>query len=296
MQENGEDTLNERDLKLLSIVLSLISLAAENIALYEESKTALSELEKLHDDIVNLEKVAAKGVMSAEIGHELNNFLNIVRSNFEMMTYRAKIKNLSEVAKYIDSINMSLDQMTKFTTGLADAANLRTEKKMVNLNALLEDIAAFLSPQKRFRNIDIAKKLDNSLPNMMADSSQLSQLFYNILNNASQALHEQNEGIIRVITRFDKENREAVIELSDNGPGFPPELAEKAFTSRFTTKPGGHGFGLIVCSKVVNNHGGKIKVEKVEPHGTRFMITLPVISDPKAGEKADRQNFAQIRV
>ncbi|NIP42536.1 MAG: response regulator [candidate division Zixibacteria bacterium] len=296
LQESVEDTLNERDLKLLSIVLSLISLAAENIALYEESKTALSELEKLHDDIVNLEKVAAKGVMSAEIGHELNNFLNIVRSNFEMMTYKARIKNETEVAKYIDSINMSLDQMTKFTSGLADAANLRTEKKMVNLNVLLEDIAAFLSPQKRFRNIDIIKNLDDSLPNMMADSSQLSQLFYNILNNASQALHDHKEGLIRIITRFDKENHEAVVELSDNGPGFPPELAEKAFTSRFTTKPGGHGFGLIVCAKVVNNHGGKIKIEKVEPHGSRFMITLPVISDPRTGETNEKQKFAQIRV
>ncbi|MBD3217256.1 MAG: response regulator, partial [candidate division Zixibacteria bacterium] len=270
LQENSEDTLNDRDLKLLSIVLSLISLAAENIALYEESRTALSELEKLHDDIVNLEKVAAKGVMSAEIGHELNNFLNIVRSNFEMMTYKAKIKNKAEVEKYIDSISMSLDQMTKFTTGLADAANLRTEKKMINLNALLEDIVAFLAPQKRFRNIGLGKELDKSLPNMMADPSQLSQLFYNILNNASQALKDKSAGGIRIATKYNQDEHEVVVELSDNGPGFPPELAEKAFTSRFTTKSGWHGFGLIVCAKVVNNHGGKIKVEEVEPHGTKF--------------------------
>lgn len=296
LQENQEEPLNDRDLKLLSIVLSLISLAAENIALYEESKKALSELEKLHDDIVNLEKVAAKGVMSAEIGHELNNFLNIVRSNFEMMTYKSRVENLGEVSKYIDSINLSLDQIAKFTSGLADAANLRTEKKMMNLNSLIDDIITFLSPQKRFRNIGIVKELDESLPHMLADPSQLSQLFYNILNNAAQALSSHSAGAIKVTTSFDKTKNEALVELSDNGPGIPQDLIDKAFTSRFTTKTGGHGFGLIVCAKVVNIHGGKINVTKNEPHGTIFKITLPVTEEIPAKKQQTKSGTSEIRV
>jgi signal transduction histidine kinase/FixJ family two-component response regulator len=296
LQESGEEALNDRDLKLLSIVLSLISLAAENIALYEESKKALSELGKLHDDIVNLEKVAAKGVMSAEIGHELNNFLNIVRSNFEMMTYKANIENLAEVSKFIDSIHMSLDQMTKFTSGLADAANLRTEKKMINLNSLMDDIVAFLSPQKRFRNIGIVKELDSSLPDMLADPSQLSQLFYNILNNAAQALSAHEAGAIRISTKYDQAKNEVLVELADNGPGIPQELVDKAFTSRFTTKTGGHGFGLIVCAKVVNIHGGKIKVTHNEPRGTLFKILLPVVTDHMSGESSNDATTKKMRV
>ncbi len=293
LQEGEEEPLNDRDLKLLSIVLSLISLAAENIALFEESKKALSELEKLHDDIVNLEKVAAKGIMSAEIGHELNNFLNIVRSNFEMMTYKAEIKNIDQVSKYIDSINMSLDQMTKFTSGLADAANMRTEKKSMNLNSLITDIVAFLTPQKRFRNVTITKNLDSSLPDIVADPSQLSQLFYNILNNAAQALRGQEIGAIRIGTQYSETDKEVVIEIRDNGPGMPQELIDKAFSSRFTTKKGGHGFGLIVCAKVVNNHDGRIKVGHGEEGGTVFRIKLPVQQSDKAKSDDPPTNFEE---
>jgi signal transduction histidine kinase len=226
----------------------------------------------------------------------LNNFLNIVRSNFEMMTYRSKIDNLSEVSKYIDTINMSLDQMTKFTSGLADAANLRTEKKLINLNSLIEDIVTFLSPQKRFRNIGIVKNLDSSLPHMLADPSQLSQLFYNILNNAAQALSSHDAGAIKVSTKYNKAQNEVVVELADNGPGIPQELLNKAFTSRFTTKTGGHGFGLIVCAKVVNIHGGKINVTHNEPHGTKFQIILPVATESKSDALKNDETTRKIRM
>ncbi|MBD3381511.1 MAG: response regulator [candidate division Zixibacteria bacterium] len=295
LQESSEEPLHDRDLKLLSIVLSLISLAAENIALFEESQKALSELEKLHDDIVNLEKVATKGIMSAEIGHELNNFLNIVRSNFEILSYKAKIENMQEVEKYIESINGSLDQMTRFTSGLVDSANLKTEIQSINLNELIEDIVSFLSPQKRFREIKLNKYLDTSTPAMMADPSQLSQLFYNILNNAAQALKKHDDSKIDIHTNFDPEKEEVVIEVRDNGPGIPQDLVDKAFTTRFTTKSEGHGFGLIVCAKVVANHNGKIKVRRGNEGGTIFTIKLP-LEAPSEENRQDDSEIARIRV
>jgi len=293
LQENAEEALNDRDLKLLSIILSLISLAAENIALFEESRQALSELEKLHDDIVNLEKVAAQGIMSAEIGHELNNFLSIVRSNFELMTHKAKIENITEIAKYTDNINKCLEQMTKFTMGLADAANLRTEKEEIQLNALIEDIISFLSPQKRFRKIGIGKQLDPSLPIITADPSQLTQLFYNILNNAAQALSNKHAAAIKIVTSYSDTEKKVLIEISDNGPGMSKELLEKAFNSRFTTKSEGHGFGLIVCSKVVSNHGGRIKVDRGPEGGTIFKIKFPVSSENAQEESQNPTSEAE---
>jgi signal transduction histidine kinase len=295
LQESSEEPLHDRDLKLLSIVLSLVSLAAENIALFEESQKALSELEKLHDDIVNLEKVATKGIMSAEIGHELNNFLNIVRSNFEILSYKAKIENMQEVEKYIESINGSLDQMTRFTSGLVDSANLKTEIQSINLNELIEDIVSFLSPQKRFREIKLNKYLDTSTPAMMADPSQLSQLFYNILNNAAQALKKHDDSKIDIHTNFDPEKEEVVIEVRDNGPGIPQDHVDKAFTTRFTTKSEGHGFGLIVCAKVVANHNGKIKVRRGNEGGTVFTIKLP-LEAPSEENRQDDSETARIRV
>jgi len=144
------------------------------------------------------------------------------------------------------------------------------------LTALIEDIVNFLSPQKRFRNVNLSKDLDKSLPEMVADPSQLSQLFYNLLNNAAQALNGQKDAGINITTLYSQESQEVTIDLADNGPGVPQELIDKAFSTRFTTKSGGHGIGLIVCAKVVNNHDGKIKVEHGPNGGTVFTITLPV--------------------
>jgi signal transduction histidine kinase/CheY-like chemotaxis protein len=273
--ETPNETLSESDLNLLNIVINMAMVIVENVVLLGESQQALQELERLHDQMVNLERVATQGIMSAEIGHELNNYLNIVRSNFELLQLKSNIANPDEVSKYMRGIEDSLEQMTRFTSSLADAATLKSEKSSIDLNELIDDIISFLSPQKKFRNIRLSHNGVADLPRINADTRQLQQLFYNLLNNAAESLAnaDRAERSITISTKLvDSQVR---IEVSDNGKGIPEKLLSSMFSSRFTTKTGGHGFGLIVCKKVVENHGGTIDIRSIEGEGATFKIVIP---------------------
>lgn len=273
--KSADEPISEGDLKLLNIVLNMAMVVVDNILLLGESQNALNELEKLHDQIVNLERVATQGIMSAEIGHELNNYLNIVRSNFELLQLKAKVSNPDDIEKYLRGIEESLGQMTRFTSGLADAATLKSEKKEIDLNELIDDIISFLSPQRKFREIKLEHTQELEIPRIVADTRQLQQLFYNTLNNAAESFAkvEREEKSITITTGLS--NDCVSIEISDNGSGIPKELLEKTFENRFTTKSNGHGFGLIVCKKVVENHHGTIAIDSAEGEGTTFRIKIP---------------------
>ncbi len=274
--KSSGETLSEQDLKLLNIVVNMAMIIVENVVLLGESQQALQELERLQDQIVNLERVATKGIMSAEIGHELNNFLNIVRSNFELLHLKSQITNPDEVNKYMRGIEESLEQMTRFTSSLADAATLKSEKSHINVRELIDDIVSFLSPQKKFRQIRLTHNGAADLPPIKADSRQLQQLLYNLLNNAAESLAETERDSKDITISTDFSDSHLRITVADNGGGVPEQLAGKMFSNRFTTKTGGHGFGLIVCRKIIENHNGVIEVESVQGQGTTFKIAIPV--------------------
>ena len=107
------------------------------------------------------------------------------------------------------------------------------------------------------------------------DTRQLQQLFYNTLNNAAESFNkvERDERAITITTGFADDA--VSIEIADNGSGIPKELLQKTFENRFTTKSNGHGFGLIVCKKVVENHNGTIVIDSTEGEGTTFRIKIP---------------------
>jgi signal transduction histidine kinase len=275
--ESAEAAPEEGDLKVLNLVLNMAMVVVENVLLLSESQAALAELEKIHDQIVNLERVATQGIMSAEIGHELNNYLNIVRSNFELLQLKADIKNAGDIEKYMRGIEESLDQMTRFTAGLVDSAKLKSEKSEIDLNLLIEDIVSFLSPQKKYRKIKLTYERAENLPSFIADIRQLQQLFYNLLNNAAESFAGKPDIQPAITISSRLENGSVKVEVSDNGSGIPENLRKSMFTNRFTTKSSGHGFGLLVCKKVVENHNGTIEVTSTEGSGTTFKIEFPVL-------------------
>ncbi len=273
--ESAEVPFSDGDLKLLNLVLNMAMVVVENVLLLRESQAALAELATIHDQIVNLERVAAQGIMSAEIGHELNNYLNIVQSNFELLKLKAKITNSDDVDKYVRGIEESLEQMTRFTTGLVDSAKLKSEKTEFDLDDLIEDIVSFLSPQKKYRQIKLIHDKSGNLPKMTADVQQLQQLFYNLLNNAAESFPEDFEEQRQISITTQLSGSDVKIDVVDNGSGIPKRLQKTMFSDRFTTKTSGHGFGLLVCKKVVESHNGQIAVESTEGRGTVFHITFP---------------------
>jgi signal transduction histidine kinase len=121
------------------------------------------------------------------------------------------------------------------------------------------------------------KKLFGDIPAITCSPSQLNQVFLNLINNAAQAI-ESGSGEITLITRMEGADHVAV-EIADNGKGIPPEIMSKIFDPFFTTKAVGKGtgLGLSISYKIIEQHGGSIRVDSNVGQGTRFTIVLPLI-------------------
>jgi len=122
--------------------------------------------------------------------------------------------------------------------------------------------------------IDMDKSLAPDLPNIMADGSQMEQVFVNLLLNAVQAVPEG--GTIQVKSSLNQQESSVSIEVKDNGPGIGRKEQSKIFEPFFSTKPNGTGLGLSVSYGIVRNHQGNINVHSQPGEGTRFLIKLPI--------------------
>jgi signal transduction histidine kinase/FixJ family two-component response regulator len=273
--------IKESDRQLLSILLSLSSISLENLMLFEEAKIAQSRLEDFKDRLIGLERAATQGMMSSEIAHELNNFIAIIASNVELFEMKSA-GNIAETAvKYLENVKKNLARFEKFTNSLSAAGKLATHRQFADLNEMIEEIASFAVHQKRFRSVKISRRLDANLPPVYIDSPQMQQILYNLLNNAADAIGpERSDGEIEIVTSYSEAEPSFTLTVADNGCGFSPDNAQKAFRERFTTKEHGHGFGLTVCRKIIANHGGKITVESAENEGSTFKIAIPCV-DPQ---------------
>ena len=123
-------------------------------------------------------------------------------------------------------------------------------------------------------------RVQEDLPPIYADASQLQQVLVNLIVNAQHALDDRQgdgERILKIFVSFRKRDNEVLLKVKDNGPGMPDHIRRRIFEPLFTTKEigGGTGIGLALCHRIVNSHGGKMKVDSVEGVGTSFSIRFP---------------------
>ena len=111
---------------------------------------------------------------------------------------------------------------------------------------------------------------------IMGDKNHLIRVFNNLVINAIQAIPSDREGRINVAVL--NQNGLAVIKISDNGGGIPPEIRDRVFEPNFTTKTSGSGLGLAICKKIIEAHDGNIRFETRENEGTDFFVEIPVSS------------------
>lgn len=263
-------------LKFLGIAASQLAMSLENLQLLEETQTAYARLKDMQDETIELEKMATRGEMSAEIGHELNNFIAVVASNIQLLDFQLKKKNYDKLDRYIQSTLDTIGQIKKFTSNLMDSTPTASIRENLMFDQLISEVIEYLRPQKRFRGVTIKMEpFDGSLP-FRADSTHIQQVLYNLFNNAADATVDREIREISVTLTELTEDHEFCVSITDTGVGIKPELLGKVFNERFTTKKTGHGFGLIVCARIIENHNGKIKVNSTPDIGTTISITFPM--------------------
>ena len=246
--------------------------------LEDEVQKKTAEIIKAQDQLINAEKLASLGRMSAGVAHELNSPLTGIVTFAHLMLKRVPPENKQD----IEDLNVIIDQAercSKIIKGLLGfSRKAASEKATVNINTLIESTLAMVKNQAKFYNIEIDVQMDRSLPEISVDPNQIQQVFVNLLINAADAMEEKGKITITSRPAQEGESRFIELEFRDTGPGISPESIGRVFEPFFTTKPAGKGtgLGLSVSYGIIKKHEGQITVKSEKGKGASFLIRLPL--------------------
>jgi len=234
----------------------------------------------LDERLLQSQKLAAIGELSAGIAHEINNPLAIIRQEAEwldrLLKKQAHLEGAEELQGSVHQIMQQVDRCTEIIRNLLDFARKRDPViQAVDVNRVIEDMTMLVEKEARHNNITIVRRYAQDLPRIYSDAPQLRQVILNFLTNATYAVGKG--GTVTITTR--QTDPDAVeIAISDTGCGIAAENLKKIFDPFFTTKPPGQGtgLGLSICHGIILRLGGRIGVESTLGQGTTFTITLPL--------------------
>jgi PAS domain S-box-containing protein len=241
-----------------------------------ERKRAEAELTRQREALYQSEKLSALGSLLAGVAHEINNPLSVVVGRAIMLEEEAPDP---ETVAAAGKIRQAAERCTRIVkTFLAMARQQQPEHAPVNLNALITAALDLVGYGLRTTGVTVRLDLAPGLPEVLADASQLHQVFTNLFVNAQQALLEVPEPRwLHIVTRWKRQARVLSVAITDNGPGVPEPIRWRIFDPFFTTKPMGvgTGVGLSLSHGIITAHGGTITLENPLEGGARFVITLP---------------------
>lgn len=234
--------------------------------------------------LLQTEKMAALGQLVSGIAHELNNPLTAIMGYAQLLLGKgltdAPLSEAERVFREAERARRIVKNLLYF------ARENRAERTRVELNEIIERTLALRSYELRVEDIAVECDLAPHLPATLADPYQLQQVILNLLVNAEQALLEaRGRGRVWIRTRHiiegvaNKVRDRIVLEVADDGPGIPPEIASRVFDPFFTSKPSGvgTGLGLSIVYGIVHQHGGDVAFDNRPGGGARFIVDLPVI-------------------
>ena len=230
----------------------------------------------LQSEIIQNERLAIIGKMSAQVAHEIRNPLSALTLNADLLEdeirgYQgidpAEAQELVATIKHeLKSLHNVIDEYLQFTR----LPRIKLDKG--DINKTLEEILAFMAEEFRTHKITLRKTFDAELPLVNIDYDQLRRAFINIIRNAREAMKEG--GSLDIATRVYEKWVE--ITVMDNGEGISEQNLEQIFTPFFSTKVGGTGLGLSITKHIISEHQGEITCESRRDEGTRFTIRLPL--------------------
>jgi two-component system NtrC family sensor kinase len=231
--------------------------------------------------IMESERLALIGQLAASVAHELNNPLQgiVTYSHLLLEEIPADDSRKSSVQRIVTQANRCRD----IIRGLLDFSRQRKPDKTVcDINSVMHECIKLVEHQASFHNIQIDRQLDNDLPMIVVDPSQMQQVFINMIINAAEAMDDG--GHLRLNTRLGPREEFIEIEIADTGSGIHEEHINLLFDPFFTTKEVGHGtgLGLAISYGIVKEHKGTISVETEVDEGTTFIIRLPVKNEEGA--------------
>jgi two-component system, NtrC family, sensor kinase len=232
--------------------------------------------------LLQTEKMAALGQLVSGIAHELNNPLTSIQGYAQLLLTRRSASDRVQDAQRISQEAERAGRIVKNL--LLFSRETKPERRAVQLNEVVERTLSLRSYELKLENIEVEMVLDPALPQTLADAAQLQQIVLNLIVNAEQAIvlargEEAGIGHILIRTRRLAGDRLA-LEVSDDGPGIPPEIVARIFDPFFTTKPAGvgTGLGLSIVYGIVQEHGGEVSADTLQGRGATLSVELPALT------------------
>jgi two-component system NtrC family sensor kinase len=237
-----------------------------------------TEIKQMQAHLIQQEKLASLGKLAAGIAHEINNPLGGILIYSHL---------LLEDTKKEDPQYQNLEKIVKETTRCRDivkgllqfARPKEPEVTQIDMNATLDNALSLLESQAIFQNVTIKKNYADELPPVVADRSQLQQVFINIILNAVDAM--DSKGTLTLKTAISEGEPFVMVSISDTGHGIKKGDRSRLFEPFFTTKEVGvgTGLGLAICYSIIQKHQGAIEVESEIGKGSTFTVKLPLMKD-----------------
>ncbi len=270
-RQTGNDPFREVDWEMFLLLSRQAAIAMENARLYAELRDYVQRVEDSQQALIRAEKMATAGRLTASIAHEINNPLQAVQNCLHLATRKDMPPEKQQ--EYLNLAKTELDRLMSTVQRMLDFYRPGgVEPQRVDVADLLRHVIDLLSPQLTARGIRVTTGFSSKLPRILAVSSQLQQVFINLILNAYDAMPEGGE--LRVIARPVKDTVE--IMFQDSGPGIPPEDRSRIFEPFVSTKEGGTGLGLPVSYGIISAHGGNLDLVPDRGPGACFRVTLPV--------------------
>jgi two-component system nitrogen regulation sensor histidine kinase GlnL len=250
----------------------------------------LTRRRELEEDLKRSDRLAMLGTLAAGLAHEIKNPLGGIKGAAQLLRRSmARDPSLTEytdiMIREVDRVNLLIEQLLH----LSRPAKLSLVP--LNIHELLDDLLLLEKGTFEEGKVTVKKNFDPSLPPILGDRAQLTQVFLNLIKNALEAMNGQ--GCLSVTTRIEtdfhirEEGREGRtfiwVDISDNGAGIKEENLAHIFSPFFTTKNHGTGLGLAICYRIIKEHGGLIRVESRVGKGTTLKVSLRV-ADPEMAE------------
>jgi two-component system NtrC family sensor kinase len=263
---------------LIGIVIMAFTLSR---TIVQRVAKADAEKQMMSKKVVETGKLASVGELASGVAHEINNPIAIMveeagwigdlleEEEFE------KIENRAEIERAVEKIQYHGNRCKEITSKLLSfARKTDTTVHDVDINALLEELVALSSQRAKYGMVEIQTDFQKGLPSLRASTSELQQVFFNLINNAIDAMDPEG-GTLRISSR-QRENT-LVISVSDTGHGIPEANLDRIFDPFFTTKAVGKGtgLGLSICYGIIEKMGGKVEVNSTVGTGTTFSTFLP---------------------
>ncbi|MGN6386464.1 MAG: GAF domain-containing protein [Verrucomicrobiota bacterium] len=264
-----QHVFSNEEIRILAALAELSGIAIAKASLYER-------IVDIEEQLRQNEKLSAIGLLAAEVAHEIRNPLTVIKMLFHSLDLKfadddARARDMEVIHERMDHLNKIVQQILQF------ARNADPTLQPTKINSVIEDLALLVRHKLSNQKIEFTLELAPELPEIPADSAQLSQALLNLVLNAVEAMPVGGRLKLKTSLHLSSKREQIQIEVSDSGRGLTPEQQKLAFRNLLnSTHKGGTGLGLAIVGKIIQSHQGEITAQSRPGAGTTIRIRLPI--------------------